>query len=679
MVLTDGRVQSIAMPISPLPLPTDLQSILKDAELIKQYKLKTNNNSVSAPQESNGLWQCCCGEWNSGSVCSKCAEQKVTAFTALDLSLLAKEMNARLEEEKQRKAEADQRREKERQEREKQLAIEAAHRRATIQKTKKILAVVAPVLALVIVFAVWIYPNVIKPSMMYKEALELLASEQYDAATDAFVELEAYKNSAEMADEAQYQKAEKLLSQKQYEDAVAVYERIRDYKDSEEKRTNTVNIINSAKYDDALLLSENGQKAEAAFAFARLGNFADAKAKAKELWADIVSYSTIAVGFEHTVAIKENGEVVAAGSNDAGQCNVKGWTNVVSVSAGWENTVALCEDGTVVATDNDAVNKWTDIVSVSAGGYHIVGLKTDGTVVSVGSNSEGQCDVSGWTNIIAISAGQRHTVGLKADGTVVATGYNDNGQCSVSGWKDIVFISATMYRTVGVKADGTVVAAGDNDHGQSRLSDWTDIVSVASARAVTFGLKSDGTVVARGYNYKGVCEVEDWDNIVSIATNGDLVVGLTRTGSLIAEGSGRYGGWSGIRTSERGLNLPDEPTKEEVTDSDFRGSSISYYRELERSEDTYYKIYLSVYENDTIDLWYTLYKRNSSFEGGRITSFSKYRNKPISWNETNQCYVVTTSTGEIECTIKLSEGGAHIDFQDGEKWGTFEGQYEHTN
>ncbi len=548
VVLKNGNVQDVSMPMIALPKAISLQSELKDAELVKQYKLKTSNSAAYVPQKANGLWQCHCGEWNHGSVCSNCGGQKSIAFTALDLSSLTSDMNARLAEERRRKAEAEQRAEVERQEKAKQLAIEEAHRKVVVKKTKKILAVVLPVLALVAVFFIWVYPNVIMPSTMYKDALGLLASGQYDAATDAFLKLEGYKNSSEMVNEAQYQKAEKLLTEERYEDAILVYGKILGYKDAEEKRTDAVNTINADKYNKALSLLEDGNKAEAAFAFAQLGDFSDAKEKAKELWSGIASHNTIAVGYEHTVAIKDNGEVVAAGANDVGQCNVKDWKNVVSVSAGWKNTVALLDDGTVVATYTDAVTNWTDIVSVAAGGYHIVGLKADGTVVAVGDNSEGQCDVTDWTNIISISAGQRHTVGLKADGTVVATGYNDNGQCSVSGWKDIVFISATMYRTVGVKADGTVVAAGDNDYSQSRLSDWSDIVSVASARSVTFGLKKDGTVVARGYNYKGVCEVEDWTDIVSIVTNGDLVVGLTRTGSLVAKGSGRYGGWSGIRT-----------------------------------------------------------------------------------------------------------------------------------
>ena len=109
----------------------------------------------------------------------------------------------------------------------------------------------------------------------------------------------------------------------------------------------------------------------------------------------------MSAGGDHTVALRSDGTVVAAGANDDGQCDVSGWS---------------------------------DVVAVSAGDFHTVGLRSDGTVVAAGYNDYGQCGVSGWTGVVAISAGDYHTVGLRSDGTVVAAGDNDAGQCDVSGW-----------------------------------------------------------------------------------------------------------------------------------------------------------------------------------------------------------------------------------------------------
>ena len=227
----------------------------------------------------------------------------------------------------------------------------------------------------------------------------------------------------------------------------------------------------------------------------------------------------ISAGWWHTVGLKSDGTVVAVGKNKSGQCDVKGWTDIVAISVSSEHTVGLKSDGTVVAVGENEkgqcnVDGWTDIVAIYARSSHTVGLKSDGTVVAVGNNQRGQCDVQGWTDIVAISAGSSQTVGLKSDGTVVAKytgkiGY-DNGQCKVQDWTDIVAVYTGTQHTVGLKSDGTVVAVGYNGSGQCDVQDWTDIVAVYTGSSHTVGLKLDGTVVAVGDNEYGECDVQDW-------------------------------------------------------------------------------------------------------------------------------------------------------------------------
>ena len=79
-------------------------------------------------------------------------------------------------------------------------------------------------------------------------------------------------------------------------------------------------------------------------------------------WTNIIAVDT----YGHTVGVKEDGTLIAAGYNAQGQCNILSWTDVVAVATGFS---------------------------------HTVGLQSDGTVLAVGHNWAGQCDVSGWADI----------------------------------------------------------------------------------------------------------------------------------------------------------------------------------------------------------------------------------------------------------------------------------------
>ena len=220
----------------------------------------------------------------------------------------------------------------------------------------------------------------------------------------------------------------------------------------------------------------------------------------------------------HTVGVKSDGTVVAAGLNKDGQCDVQNWKNIVAVYTGYRRTIGLKSDGTVVAAGNNFdcqcdVDDWDNIVAVSAGYEHTIGLKSNGTVVAVGNNTDGQCDVDDWDNIVAVSAGDEHTVGLKSNGTVVAVGKNEDGQCDVENWENVVAVSAKGSYTVGLKSNGTVVAVGGNYNCECDVEGWKKIVAICAGSGHTVGLKSDGTVVDVGFDEDGQCDVENWKNI----------------------------------------------------------------------------------------------------------------------------------------------------------------------
>ncbi len=290
-------------------------------------------------------------------------------------------------------------------------------------------------------------------------------------------------------------------------------------------------------------------------------------------WQDCISpQQLINAGDYHTVAVREDGTVVAVGLNQPefwkpAQCEVGGWTDVIAVSAGYRKTIGLRRDGTVLYAGvrtygQGDVEGWKDIVAVSAGGNHSVGLKRDGTVLACGFNEGGQCSVGEWRDIVAISAGEGFTLGLRADGTVVATGWIDRGRLDVGGWTGIRAVSAGATYSAGLREDGTAVAAGINIYGDPMpLEDWRDLAALASCANYVLGLGRDGAVIGADAR---------WVNLIAVDrdANGNHSVGLRRDGTAFADGNNDYGqcdvsGWQNLMTVPRGPDFADGPWQAE--------------------------------------------------------------------------------------------------------------------
>ena len=281
----------------------------------------------------------------------------------------------------------------------------------------------------------------------------------------------------------------------------------------------------------------------------------------------LLNETTLRTYRTNTVGLRSDGTVVAAGSNEDGECDVSDWRDIIAVSTGNGCIFGLKANGTVIAVGNNLdeqceVSNWTNIVAVSAGQWHTVGLRADGTVVAVGSTIDGQCSVSGWRDIVAVSAGSDFTAGLRSDGTVVATGQ----LFDVSGWKDIAAISAGGAFLAGLRPDGTVLVTVPQ---VLDVSAWTDIVAISAGGSHIVGLRADGTVVAAGFNESSACKVSDWTGIVAVSAGDGYTLGLRADGTVITTkytGESDYGqcdvtGWRDIR-------LP-------VTDSDTDNDMIA--------------------------------------------------------------------------------------------------------
>ncbi len=398
----------------------------------------------------------------------------------------------------------------------------------------------------------------------YSDAEDMMASGNYTGAIAAFEALGDYQDAAERLADARLQSAYadaiKLQEGGEYDSAIDGFTELGDYKDAAEH-------LNACLYAKADRLAQDGSYQEAYLAFKALGDYQDAAERSRDTGAKYFQQlrenyprPTISAGYEHTVALRNDGTclvtpyVPSDEDLDSGQCNVSDWTGLVSVSAGFMHTVGLKADGTVLATTvtesvfdygQSDVSDWTDIVAVAAGHAHTLGLRKDGTVVSTAyrqndssnwSNNCGQCNVSGWTDIVAIDAGSLRSVGLKGDGTAVIAGEPVSGGSDISSWENIIAIADGGTHIVGLKADGTVVATGWNNDGECNVSDWTDIVAIDAEYGFTIGLKADGTVVSTGDNLDGRCNVSNWTDIVAVCAGDYHTVGLKTDGTVVATG-----------------------------------------------------------------------------------------------------------------------------------------------
>jgi alpha-tubulin suppressor-like RCC1 family protein len=228
---------------------------------------------------------------------------------------------------------------------------------------------------------------------------------------------------------------------------------------------------------------------------------------------NLINAASIAA-YDHTVVALPDGEVVAWGKNDKGQCNVpNGLRNVKSVSAGKAFTVALKENGTVVAWGDNSSGQCnipstaTSVVAIAAGDNHVLAIKNDLSIIAWGSNFFGQSSIpSNIGKIANIAAGGDNSAVLLMDGSVYIWGSNINGNLNKpANLTNVSTLSIKSSHVLALKNDGTIVAWGNNNYGQITIPDTLTGNKIRKISAgVNFSLVLDyaGIITAWGDSSK---------------------------------------------------------------------------------------------------------------------------------------------------------------------------------
>lgn len=227
--------------------------------------------------------------------------------------------------------------------------------------------------------------------------------------------------------------------------------------------------------------------------------------------------TAVSAGFNHALALLDNGDVLAWGFNDNGQL---GLGDVLPRTTPTKVTLAR------------------PAVAVAAGrGFSVVALD-DGRVFTWGSNTIGQLgngardaavspvQATGLTGIVAVAAGTSHALALGGDGRVWAWGANASGQVGDGSFKAaLVPVATGLVEIARIRAGGDHSAAvsrrrslylwGENADGQLGLGSGAPgdlgapagvqqaVVDVAPGTRMTLLVGGDGLARATGANDSG--------------------------------------------------------------------------------------------------------------------------------------------------------------------------------
>jgi alpha-tubulin suppressor-like RCC1 family protein len=154
-----------------------------------------------------------------------------------------------------------------------------------------------------------------------------------------------------------------------------------------------------------------------------------------------LTYTQVAAGWRHSVALRSDGTAVCFGDNSSGQCNAPppaAGTSFVSVGAGQERSAALQSDGQIVvwglAAAPPILPPGVVYVELVVGSHHLLARRSDGAVVGWGLGFSGETQMPPLPpgrSVLGLAAGNQFSLALLDDGSLLGFGNNAFGQRDV--------------------------------------------------------------------------------------------------------------------------------------------------------------------------------------------------------------------------------------------------------
>ncbi|MCL2065104.1 MAG: RCC1 domain-containing protein [Candidatus Cloacimonetes bacterium] len=274
--------------------------------------------------------------------------------------------------------------------------------------------------------------------------------------------------------------------------------------------------------------------------------------------------SCIAIGETHIAALRKDGTVVTAGENNYGQCNTKGWRNIIAVIAGDYFTVGLTKKREIISVGDIEYHypgaltlKIAKILmmeefcqsfisecfiidnKIKKGVLNIINEVIRKTIKKTGlqniSDQIVRTELSEWNDIVDIYSYKDKYVCLKKEGTVVTIDDEKSNYPIIDDWRDITAIAVGEFIIAGLKKDGTVVCKGKGET-LCNTEKWDNIVEISAGSNHIVGLKKDGSVLSTGDQYHGRCNTSSWKNIIAVSACKETTIGLTKYGTILTAG-----------------------------------------------------------------------------------------------------------------------------------------------